>query len=48
MGSNITGSGTSAPFTGYNVLIGAATPPTTFSLLSVGQRQRMNLGGLYS
>ncbi|MBT6894110.1 MAG: hypothetical protein HOA20_01830 [Rhodobacterales bacterium] len=48
IGSNITGSGTSAPFTGYNVLIGPATPPTTFSLLSVGQRQRMNLGGLYS
>ena len=49
IGSNITGSGGSGSiFTGYNVLIGPATPPTTFSLLSVGQRQRMNLGGLYS
>ena len=49
LGSNITGSGGSGSvFTGYNVLIGPATPPTTFSLLSVGQRQKMNLGGLYS
>jgi hypothetical protein len=49
LGSNITGSGGSGSvFTGYNVLIGPATPPTTFSLLSVGQRQKMNLGGLYA
>jgi len=49
IGSNITGSGGSGSvFTGYNVLIGPATPPTTFSLLAVGQRQKMNLGGLYS
>ena len=49
LGSNITGSGGSGSvFTGYNVLIGPATPPTTFSLLAVGQRQKMNLGGLYS
>ena len=43
-----TGSGGSGVFTGYNVLIGPATPPTTFSLLAVGQKQKMNLGGLYS
>ena len=49
IGSNITGSGGSGSvFTGYNVLIGPATAGTTFSLLAVGQRQKMNLGGLYS
>ena len=49
LGSNITGSGGSGSvFTGYNVLIGPATAGTTFSLLAVGQRQKMNLGGLYS
>ena len=49
LGSNITGSGGSGSiFTGYNTLIGPATPPTTFSLLAVGEKQKMNLGGLYS
>ena len=49
IGSNITGSGGSGSvFTGYNVLIGPATAGTTFSLLAVGTRQKMNLGGLYS
>ena len=35
-------------FAGYNVLIGAFTPPTTFVLLQTGQKQVMALGGLYS
>ena len=35
-------------FEGFTHLIGAFTPPTTFVLLSTGQRQAMALGGLYS
>jgi len=35
-------------FEGFTHLIGAFTPPTTFVLLSTGQRQAIALGGLYS
>ena len=38
----------SGVFEGFTHLIGAFTPPTTFVLLSTGQRQAMALGGLYS
>ena len=35
-------------FAGFTCLIGAFTPPTTFVLLSTGQKQAIALGGLYS
>ncbi len=49
LGMSVTGGAVgTGTFAGYNVLIGAFTPPTTFVLLQTGQRQVMALGGLYS
>lgn len=49
LGNSIVGSGGSgSTFDGFTCLIGASTPPSTFSLIAVGQRFAPNLGGIYS